>query len=83
VQLPFGQQKSLRRECQTCAVKMVCQGGCPAHLNAAGNNRLCGGYYRFFSEILAPVRPFPATFKGYKPGGPRLSGPRIRRSPLL
>lgn len=57
VQLPFGQQKSLRRECQTCSVKMVCQGGCPAHLNAAGNNRLCGGYYRFFSDILAPVRP--------------------------
>lgn len=24
VQLPFGQQKSLRRECQTCSVKMVC-----------------------------------------------------------
>ena len=64
VQLPFGQQKSLRRECQTCAVKMVCQGGCPAHLNAAGNNRLCGGYYRFFSEILAPVRPFSRDLQG-------------------
>ncbi len=25
VQLPFGQQKSLRRECQTCSVKMVCR----------------------------------------------------------
>ena len=67
VQLPFGQQKSLRRECQTCSVKMVCQGGCPAHLNAAGNNRLCGGYYRFFSDILAPLRPlFPATLIGLK-----------------
>ncbi|EMK0363250.1 TPA: anaerobic sulfatase maturase [Klebsiella aerogenes] len=66
VQLPFGQQKSLRRECQTCSVKMVCQGGCPAHLNAAGNNRLCGGYYRFFSEILAPVRPFSRDLNGLK-----------------
>lgn len=64
VQLPFGQQKSRRRECQTCSVKMVCQGGCPAHLNAAGNNRLCGGYYRFFSEILAPVRPFSRDLQG-------------------
>ena len=66
VQLPFGQQKSLRRECQTCSVKMVCQGGCPAHLNAAGNNRLCGGYYRFFSDILAPLRPFSRDLNGLK-----------------
>ena len=63
VQLPFGQQKSLRRECQTCS---VCQGGCPAHLNAAGNNRLCGGYYRFFSDILAPLRPFSRDLNGLK-----------------
>ncbi|MGP4873321.1 SPASM domain-containing protein, partial [Klebsiella pneumoniae] len=66
VQLPFGQQKSLRRECQTCSVKMVCQGGCPAHLSAAGNNRLCGGYYRFFSDILAPLRPFSRDLNGLK-----------------
>ncbi|CCI78257.1 unnamed protein product [Klebsiella pneumoniae subsp. rhinoscleromatis SB3432] len=66
VQLPFGQQKSLRRECQTCSVKMVCQGGCPAHLNAEGNNRLCGGYYRFFSDILAPLRPFSRDLNGLK-----------------
>jgi uncharacterized protein len=66
VRLPFGQQKSLRRECRACAVKMVCQGGCPAHLNAAGHNRLCGGYYRFFSEILAPLRPFSRDLNGLK-----------------
>jgi uncharacterized protein len=58
--------KKPRRECQTCAVKMVCQGGCPAHLNAAGNNRLCGGYYRFFSEILAPLRPFSRDLNGLR-----------------
>ncbi len=72
VQLPFGQQKSLRRECQTCSVKMVCQGGCPAHLNAAGNNRLCGGYYRFFSDILAPVRPFSRDLNGLKASAGRV-----------
>ncbi|QGN39652.1 anaerobic sulfatase maturase [Klebsiella oxytoca] len=66
VQLSFGQQKSLRRECHSCSVKMVCQGGCPAHLNAAGNNRLCGGYYRFFSEILSPLRPFSRDLNGLK-----------------
>ncbi|NYY80734.1 hypothetical protein DMH27_21665 [Raoultella planticola] len=28
--------------------KIVCQGGCPAHLNDAGYNRLCAGYFHFF-----------------------------------
>jgi uncharacterized protein len=45
---------------------MVCQGGCPAHLNAAGNNRLCAGYYRFFSEILAPLRPYSRDLNGLR-----------------
>lgn len=62
--------------------KMVCRGGCPAHLNAAGNNRLCGGYYRFFSDILAPLRPFSRDLNGLKAGGPRLLGLRILRSAL-
>ncbi len=72
VQLPFGQQKSLRRECQTCSVKWSAEGGCPAHLNAAGNNRLCGGYYRFFSDILAPVRPFSRDLNGLKASAGRV-----------
>ncbi|MCR0997151.1 anaerobic sulfatase maturase [Serratia rubidaea] len=54
--LPFGRRKSVRRECQHCSVKMVCQGGCPAHLGRDGYNRLCAGYYAFFSEVLAPLR---------------------------
>ncbi|VCW39448.1 Anaerobic sulfatase-maturating enzyme [Klebsiella pneumoniae] len=64
----FRSAESLRRECQTCSVKWSA-GGCPAHLNAAGNNRLCGGYYRFFSDILAPLRPFSRDLNGLKAAG--------------
>ena len=34
-EMPFGKNKSLRRECQRCSVKSVCQGGCPAHAKIA------------------------------------------------
>lgn len=64
--LEFGVKKSQRTECQRCAVKMVCQGGCPAHLNAAGHNRLCSGYYHFFNEILAPLRPYSRDLSGLR-----------------
>jgi uncharacterized protein len=64
--LPFGVDKSRRRECQSCAVRIVCQGGCPAHLNDAGYNRLCAGYFHFFSEILAPLRPYPRSLNGLR-----------------
>ncbi|ENI1900487.1 anaerobic sulfatase maturase [Salmonella enterica] len=62
--LPFGIKKSQRRECQRCSVKIVCQGGCPAHINSAGYNRLCSGYYSFFTEILAPLRAWPRDLDG-------------------
>ncbi|MBS0976195.1 anaerobic sulfatase maturase, partial [Serratia rubidaea] len=45
-------------------VKMVCQGGCPAHLGRDGYNRLCAGYYAFFSEVLAPLRRYPRDAGG-------------------
>ncbi|MBJ4016073.1 SPASM domain-containing protein, partial [Salmonella enterica subsp. enterica serovar Meleagridis] len=64
--LPFGIKKSQRRECQRCSVKIVCQGGCPAHINSAGYNRLCSGYYSFFTEILAPLRAWPRNLNGLK-----------------
>ncbi|WP_163435410.1 SPASM domain-containing protein, partial [Escherichia coli] len=44
-EMPFGKNKSLRRECQRCSVKSVCQGGCPAHVGEDRYNRLCAGYY--------------------------------------
>lgn len=62
--LPFGQQKSQRPECQQCSVKMVCQGGCPAHTDDVGKNRLCAGYYAFFSLLLAPLRVYPRNAHG-------------------
>lgn len=64
VALPFGQNKSRRKECQQCDVKMVCQGGCPAHVNHSGRNQLCEGYYAFFSKVLEPVRQFPRNALG-------------------
>ncbi|WP_337262513.1 MULTISPECIES: anaerobic sulfatase maturase [unclassified Serratia (in: enterobacteria)] len=63
-QMDFGKTKSLRRECQSCSVKSVCQGGCPAHIGQDRYNRLCAGYYAFFSEVLAPLRSFPRSAQG-------------------
>lgn len=64
VALPFGQNKSRRKECQQCDVKMVCQGGCPAHVNQSGRNQLCEGYYAFFSNVLKPVRQYARNAQG-------------------
>lgn len=77
--LPFGSEKSRRRECQQCAVKIVCQGGCPAHLNDAGYNRLCAGYFHFFSEILAPLRPYSRDLKGLRAWRARFIDSRVTR----
>lgn len=59
LQMSFGKNKSLRPECQTCSVKILCEGGCPTHLNENGKNSLCEGYYMFFSTILEEVKQFP------------------------
>ncbi|ENE0776862.1 anaerobic sulfatase maturase [Providencia stuartii] len=64
ISLPFGQNKSRRKECQQCSVKMVCQGGCPAHLNQFGRNQLCEGYFAFFSLVLAPIRQYQRNAQG-------------------
>ncbi|BEN42986.1 hypothetical protein SMKC049_47780 [Serratia marcescens] len=63
-EMPFGKNKSLRRECQRCNVKSVCQGGCPAHVGEDRYNRLCAGYYAFFSALLAPLRAYPRSPQG-------------------
>lgn len=64
VAMPFGQQKSSRDECQTCEVKILCEGGCPAHLDAKGKNELCQGYYQFFSLLLKELRGFSRNAQG-------------------
>ncbi|ELZ5938971.1 anaerobic sulfatase maturase [Providencia vermicola] len=64
ISLPFGQNKSRRKECQQCAVKMVCQGGCPAHVNLLGRNQLCEGYFAFFSLVLEPIRQYQRNAQG-------------------
>ena len=53
----FGQMKSRRPECQSCEVKILCEGGCPTHIKE-GKNILCSGYYQFFSNILSELKPF-------------------------
>lgn len=63
--LPFGRRKSTRPECQRCSVRMLCQGGCPAHLDARGHNALCGGYFRFFNELLTGLRRWPRDMTGF------------------
>ncbi|GBU09986.1 AslA-specific sulfatase-maturating enzyme [Gammaproteobacteria bacterium] len=61
----FGIQKSKRPECQICPVKMMCQGGCPAHLNLHNKNQLCGGYLEFFSLILDSVKSYTRDRSGF------------------
>ncbi len=62
--LPFGRRKSTRPECRQCSVRMLCQGGCPAHLDARGQNALCAGYFRFFNELVTPLRRWPRDMAG-------------------
>lgn len=64
IELPFGQNKSTRRECQSCTVKAVCQGGCPAHINSMGKNKLCEGYFQFFNTVMAPLRKYERSMRG-------------------
>lgn len=64
IALPFGQRKSTRRECQSCSVKAVCQGGCPAHINLAGRNALCEGYFQFFNTVMTPLRKYERNQRG-------------------
>ncbi|MHA2937609.1 anaerobic sulfatase maturase [Vibrio sp. RC27] len=39
--------------CAGCKVKGLCQSGCPKHRDTSGKNRLCEGYYRFFTYSMA------------------------------
>lgn len=63
-EMPFGKNKSLRRECQRCSVKSVCQGGCPAHVGEDRYNRLCAGYYAFFPRCWRRCAPTRAARRG-------------------
>lgn len=38
--------------CQSCEIKGLCQGGCPKHRDQTGKNKLCEGYYRFFTHAI-------------------------------
>lgn len=62
--MPFGINKSNRKECQDCSVKIVCHGGCPVHCTQGGNNSLCDGYYHFFSTVLEPLKTFSRDKEG-------------------
>jgi uncharacterized protein len=39
--------------CHGCKVKGLCQSGCPKHRDASGKNKLCEGYYQFFTHSMA------------------------------
>ena len=55
----FGENKrdKLTRQCQTCKVLPLCNGGCPkdrfvlSRDGEPGHNYLCEGFYRFFSHV--------------------------------
>ncbi len=64
VTMPFGINKSKRMECQTCRVKLLCEGGCPTHIDSHGYNSLCKGYFQFFSVILNEIGEYPRNQEG-------------------
>ncbi len=63
-QRAFGQAKrdALPQQCRDCAVRFVCNGGCPKNRIAVtsegepGLNYLCAGYKAFFAHIDRPMR---------------------------
>ncbi len=70
-QRAFGLAKrdTLPRYCRECAVRFVCNGGCPKDRFIAapdgepGLNYLCAGYKAFFTHIDAPMRFMAAELK--------------------
>lgn len=56
-QREFGRSKrtSLAEQCLRCPVRWACQGGCPKDRDH-GLNRLCEGYYAFFTHATPVVR---------------------------
>lgn len=38
--------------CRSCEIKGLCQGGCPKHRDQHGKNKLCSGYYHFFTYSI-------------------------------
>lgn len=71
VQVKFGHDKrdALPRYCRECAVRFVCNGGCPKDRflrtpdGEPGLNYLCAGYKRFFAHIDGPMRQMAALWK--------------------
>ncbi len=63
-QRKFGQDKrdTLPQQCRDCAVRFICNGGCPKNRIAVtpdgetGLNHLCAGYKAFFAHIDRPMR---------------------------
>jgi uncharacterized protein len=71
----FGQAKrdTLPRYCHECAVRFVCNGGCPKDRvlltpdGEPGLNYLCAGYKAFFSHIDRPMRLMAAELQAGRP----------------
>jgi uncharacterized protein len=74
-QYQFGRAKrdSLPRYCRECAVRFVCNGGCPkdrillAPGGEPGLNYLCDGYKAFFTHIDQPMRRMAAELHAGRP----------------
>jgi uncharacterized protein len=74
-QYAFGQAKleTLPRYCQTCEVRVMCNGGCPKDRilrtpdGEPGLNYLCAGYKRFFTHCRPYVTQLAALARARKP----------------
>jgi uncharacterized protein len=66
-QFGIDKQNTLPEVCRACAVRFVCNGGCPKNRLEAGMNYLCEGYKAFFQHIDEPMRYMAAELKAKRP----------------
>ena len=86
-QQKFGADKrdTLPKICRTCAVRFVCNGGCPKHRfirtfdGEPGLSYLCGGYESFFTHIAPAMRLMASELRHGRPAAGVMS--EMRRAP--
>jgi uncharacterized protein len=74
-QVDFGQAKkqTLPRYCRECAVRFICNGGCPKDRTGRtpegepGLNYLCAGYRAFFSHVDEPMKTMAMLIRAGRP----------------
>ncbi len=86
-QREFGRSKltTLPTQCETCAVRWACHGGCPKDrfaTTAAGEpglNYLCGGYYRFYTHAQPTLESIGRLLRSGRPASDIMRAPEANQ----